>query len=183
MKSIHWALLLIFVVCLQGCAVRTGPTKVKITALKSDAGLSLRGKSFFVTMPADYSAGGSIEKDSGLQTQQVLQKALQKNMVEATYADAPRDMSEALAQSAASGRDYMLDARIVEWRDPPASFQLESDKGEVLLAVLDAKTGNILEQDSVQCTGVATTVNFVGFYSPKDCLGNAFGQWINERLK
>ncbi|MFT4301856.1 MAG: DUF4823 domain-containing protein [Desulfovibrio sp.] len=183
MKNIHWALLLIAFMFMHGCAVRTGSTKVEVTALKSDQNISLQGKKFFVAMPTDFSKGASVEKDSGLHTQQALQKGLQKQLVGATYDDAPRATSEALAKAVASRNDYMLDVRIVEWRDPPASFQLERDKGEVILAVLDVETGKILQQDSVLCTGVATTVNLVGFYSPKDCLVKAFEQWGRERFK
>ena len=162
----------LFVLCALLCAcqmdLRTGGTKADVTPLKSG--------------PADFTKGQDTEKGSGEDTQQALRKELEGASVQAVYAPAPQGMQQALAASRNAQCAYLIDLSILDWDDPPASFQLRPDKGEISLSVYDASSGELLRNDEVSCSGYATVVNSVGFYSPKDCLKQAFRKWTAEAL-
>ncbi len=175
----------LFVLCALLCAcqmdLRTGGTKADVTPLKSGPAVD-RGKKLFVAMPADFTKGQDTEKSSGEDTQQALRKELEGASVQAVYAPAPQGMQQALAASRNAQCAYLIDLSILDWDDPPASFQLRPDKGEISLSVYDASSGELLRNDEVSCSGYATVVNSVGFYSPKDCLKQAFRKWTAEAL-
>lgn len=111
--------------------LRTGGTKADVTPLKSGPAVD-RGKKLFVAMPADFTKGQDTEKGSGEETQQALRKELEGASVQAVYAPAPQGMQQALAASRNAQCAYLIDLSILDWDDPPASFQkLDISGGEM----------------------------------------------------
>lgn len=176
MKRLHLALVIIMSVTLCACSMRVGHTSYQVTPLK-DAKLLDGGKNLYIAMPADFQQNGSAQKDSGLKTQQALLKAMETLPGAKVPADAPQDAPSAMTASRQTECALLVEVRIVDWSDPPASFQLHSDRGEVVLSVHDVETGALLRSDSLTCNGSPTTINMVGAYSPADCLKPAFAEW------
>ncbi|MDR3044101.1 MAG: DUF4823 domain-containing protein [Desulfovibrio sp.] len=176
MKRLCLAMLIMMSMILCACSMRVGHTSYQVIPLK-DAQQLDGGKSLYVAMPADFQQDGSTQKDSGLKTQQALLKAMEALPGKKVPADTPQDVPAALATSSQSECALLVEVRIVDWSDPPASFQLHSDRGEVMLSVYEVGTGTLLRSDSLTCNGSPTTINMVGAYNPAYCLKPAFAEW------
>ena len=179
MNRFFFPLLLTVTLALCACSIRSGHTNYQLVPLKKAEPLSV-GKGIYVAMPEDFQKDGSIEKGSGAQAQKALQTAMAAVPGNKTFAGALQENSHAMETAQTAGHSLLVAMRIMDWSDPPASFQYASDRGEVMLLVYDAETGALLRSDSVTCNGSATTVNLIGAYSPADCLEPAFAKWSGQ---
>ncbi|MDR2694796.1 MAG: DUF4823 domain-containing protein [Deltaproteobacteria bacterium] len=135
----------------------------------------------YIAMPHN-SGKGAETAEAATQTQQALQEVLSRTAGEKIYAPMAQGLSEGIVSAKAAACMYFLWIEILDWYDPPAFFQIFPDRGEVVLSVYDAQTGDLLQSDKISCKGFATTVNLIGAYSPKDCLKAAFGAWLTKNM-
>ena len=136
----------------------------------------------YIAMPHDATKEPGAEKDCIPQTGQALQEALGRAPGGKLYVPQRESLSEGLSSAKTAGCDYLLWTEILDWHDPPASFQIASDRGEITLSLYDALTGVLVQPDNLSCNGSATTVNLIGSYSPKDCLKPALDAWIAKNI-
>jgi hypothetical protein len=170
-------------ICLMLCACtyKGGHTHYQVTPINSTGKLHLAQQNLYVAMP--YNSGKDMAiGDAAAKIQQAMRTALDRTSGTKTYAPAARNLAEGLAGAKAAACNSFVWIEILDWYDPPASFQTSSDRGEVTLSVYDAQTGNPLQSDNVSCNGSATTVNFIGAYSPADCLKPAFDKWVDDNM-
>lgn len=182
MKHLFFLLLVTTSITLCACSIRPGYTHYQILPLKTAAAIDGSG-GLYIAMPADFQKGNSVEKDSGAKTQKALQKAIASARGNRVLAAASQGQQATLAAAQTAGCALLIDMRIVDWSDPPASFQISPDRGEVVLSIYETETGSLLRSDSISCKGSATTINLIGAYSPADCLEAAFEEWSSKFFK
>ena len=174
--------LLLAPLCACYSSFTKGHTQFRVTSLKPGGEARPMRQKLYVAMPHDATKEPEAVKDSIPQTRQALQAALVRVPGEKLYASQRESLPEGLSNAKTAGCAYLLWTEILDWHDPPASFQIASDRGEITLSVYDALTGDLVQSDNLSCNGSATTVNLIGSYSPKDCLKPALDAWVAKNI-
>ncbi len=154
------------------CSFQSGSNSGRVTPLQG-GGTAAAGSGVYVAMPMAFQR----ETNSGKRIQTVLLKALEALPGKKAAAPAPFPLEHDLRAARDAGCAFLLQIRIVDWQDPPASFQYKPDRGEVALSLYDAANGELLRVDAVECSSTATTLNLIGSEDPGDCLKPSLERW------
>lgn len=164
---------------LSACTFQSGHTQYKVTPLKKAPALN-NAVALYLMMPRDFRKGDKVEKGTGLIVQQTLQEALSACQGARILAAFPQDRQQAGEAAAHNGCAYLLELEILDWYDPPAMLAEAPDRGEVNISLYNTESFQMLRSDNLTCNGSAMLIDYIGSYSPKDCLKAAFTAWEKE---
>lgn len=147
---------------LLGCV-----TQQHLRNLQSETANVPRDASVYVSIPDDGRYGEINYTGSGQMTAQAVMGAFQAELDEAEVGRRHEDREEALSAARDVGAGYLIEPKILHWEDRATEWSGRPDKIRVLISIIDANTGEVVNKGEI--IGESSWVTFGGDH-PQDLL-------------
>lgn len=138
-------------------------------------------KSAYVTTPSEGRDGASVYFRSGTVTADIVADAFAPYFMTLTLGGTFETRDTALDAARAQVADYLIETKILRWRDVDTAWSGSVDQATIALSIVDTKTGHVVKSGQIDAKG-----SFLGIAAghPEDYLAkpvrdfaeSAFGQ-------
>ena len=144
----YWKILTL-VALLTGCSAQQDIQDDGATAVI----LPANQKTAYVTTPVDGRDGASIYFRSGSLTANIVADAFAPYFVNLTLGPDPASREDALMSARSQQADYLIEPKILRWRDVDTAWSGAVDQATITLTIIDAKTGTEVKSSTIDAKG------------------------------
>ena len=143
-----WKILTLLVL-LIGCSAQQNIQDDGATAVI----LSTNKKTAYVMTPMDGRDGAGIYFRSGSLTADIVADAFAPYFVNLTLGPNPASREEALISARSQQADYLIEPKILRWRDVDTAWSGSVDQATITLTIIDANSGIEVKSSTIDAKG------------------------------
>ncbi|MDF1748414.1 MAG: DUF4823 domain-containing protein [Alphaproteobacteria bacterium] len=110
-------------------------------------------KTAYVTVPENGRDGASIYFRSGSLTAEMIADAFAPYFMNLTLGASFETRDDALAAAKSQHADYLIDSKILRWRDVDTAWSGSVDQATIALSIIEVKTGTVIKSGQIDAKG------------------------------
>ncbi|MAO89926.1 MAG: hypothetical protein CMM78_09605 [Rhodospirillaceae bacterium] len=169
----RWLKIFLLVVPLTGCSAQQNIQEDAETVVI----LPANQKTAYVTTPVDGRDGAKIYFRSGVLTAMIVADAFAPYFINLTLGSSQETRDEALASARSQQADYLIEPKILRWRDVDTAWTGVVDQATVTVSIIETNSGTMIKSGTIDAKG-----SFMGIAAghPEDFLEKPIRQYAES---